>query len=346
MRKVLFIALLLMVVMMTGCWRDYDVPEFIDIGPNESAFLLPKTGNLEKQAQFSSEEYLKKNMVTVKRVQITHIWQNTGRWDYDGKWVPDVLLIKVNRQPVNREWTTDATTGTDKRDQGIWAESRDSVGFSTGIVISAMIDEKDAALFLYKYRSGDLTAVMDTEIRVRVQTVFSDTAAEYDMSDLRAKKAEIIKAVREDVVPFFKSRGITISTIGMTGGFKYENKQIQEGIDKVFLAQREKEISAAQLAAQADKNTRMGKEAEAIANKELQIAKAKAEAQEMLIAVAEKAAKSTMFLKLRELEIKAKMIEKWDGAFPRMILGGGNGMMMNMSLDDIVAKDKPLVAEK
>lgn len=306
-----------------GCW--YDVPEFKEIGPSESAFLIPLTGNVQDQTKFESEESLKKMLVNAKRIQIPHIKQDTGRMFWDYKYVAAAMLILVDRQPITREWVADPKKGTGSQDQGIWAESQDSVGFSTGFVISSMIEEKDAALFLFRYRNGSLQQVMDTEIRCRVQAIFSDVAAKYDMSDLRSKKTEIITAIREDVTPFFKSRGITITTIGMTGGFAYENKEIQAGIDKVFLAQREKEIAAAQLAAQADKNAKIAKEAEALANQEIQIAKAKADAQEMILAVAEKAAKSPVFLRLRELEVKAKMIEKWDGAYPKFLFGGATG---------------------
>ena len=340
MKKVMVLVMVVGCFFSVGCW--YDVPEFQEIGPSESAFLIPLTGDVKDQTKFESEESLKKMLVSAKRVQIPHIKQETGRGPLSFKYVAGAMLIKVDRQPITREWVADVRKGTGSQDQGIWAESRDSVGFSTGFVISAMIEEKDAALFLFRYRNGSLTQVMDTEIRCRVQAVFSDVAALYDMSDLRSKKAEIITAVREDVMPFFKGRGITITTIGMTGGFAYENKEIQAGIDKVFLAQREKEITAAQLAAQADKNAKIAKETEAIANQELQIAKAKAEAQEMMLAVAEKAAKSPVFMQLRELEVKTKMIEKWNGEFPRFMMGGGksDGMLFNMSMDKVIAEEK------
>ena len=41
------------------------------------------------------------------------------------------------------------------------------------------------------------------------------------------KKIEIIQAVRENVIPKFAETGITITTIGMFGGFEYEEVEIQ-----------------------------------------------------------------------------------------------------------------------
>jgi len=326
-------------LLTTGCWKPYNSPEFENVGANESAFLLPRKGDTTKQASFYSEEYLKKKMIAVKRIQITKEWEQTGRWSWYGHWEPNVMLIKVSRAPVTREWTTGTKRGTSKNDQGIWAESRDSVGFSTGIVISAMINESSAPLFLHKYRSGSLTSVMDTEIRCRIQSVFSDVAGKYDMSELRGKKTEIIATIRTNVMPYFKERGINITTIGITNGFTYKNEQIQDGIDKVFLAQREKEISAAQLEAQEDKNKRILSETKTLAAKELQLAQAKATAQEMILAVATKAAKNPVFMELKKLESKDKHTAKWDGAYPRFMVGGSQGMMMNVSAKDIMGEN-------
>lgn len=336
MKKALVILSVLVLVVMTGC--HYDVPEFQEIGPSESAFMIPLIGDGSQQVKFDSEESLKKMLVSAKRVQIPHIKQDTGRLPWDFKYVNAVLLLKVDRQPITREWTH-------KKD-GIWVESKDSVGFSSGIVISAMIEEPDAALFLFRYRNGSLAEVMDKEIRAKIVSVFSDISAKYDMSDLRTRKNEIITEIRDQVIPFFKTRGITITTIGMSEGFAYENPKIQEGIDAVFIAQREKEITAAQLAAQQDKNAKIEKEAEALAAQELKLARAKADAQSMMIKVSEDAARNPVFIKMRELEVKMKMIEKWNGAFPKFMVGGGSsghdvgGMMFNISAEQAAAADK------
>ena len=137
-------------------------------------------------------------------------------------------MIRVNRSPMTREWTADNATGSTKANQAIWVESADSVGFSMGFTCTAMIDEADAARFLYWYPTGSLEKVMDTEIRARIQQNAAEVAARYPLDSLRTKKQEMIDAVRADVFPFFKTRGITVTTVSMFGGMTYENPEIQK----------------------------------------------------------------------------------------------------------------------
>ena len=156
----------LCVVLLVGCIRPFDVPEFQEVSNSETAFLVPLTGDTGKQTGFDSQKYLSDRKVAVKRVQIPHEWVQTGRWSNDGKWVPTVRLIKVDRAPVTREWTAGRESGTSQKNEAIWIESQDSVGFTTGITCTARIPDDVAAVkFLFNYPSGSLESVMDTEIR-------------------------------------------------------------------------------------------------------------------------------------------------------------------------------------
>lgn len=333
------IAVLLVAVAFfsTGCWKKYDKPQYEEAGASQTAFVIPLEGDMGKQMKFDSESAVKQFQVAEKRIQITHRWNQTGRMKKTGEWIPNVRLILVDRKPETREWTAEKDTGTVNKDQGIWAESLDSVGFSTGFSITAMIEEKDAALFLYRYSGKPLKEIMDEEVRARVQAVFADSAAKYDMSELRSKKIEICQVIREDVIPFFKLRGITITTIGMFGGFTYENSEIQKAIDGVFIAQREKEVTLAMFQAQNDKNNKILAEADAFAEAERRKAKGVADGKAELLKVAEKAAQSPAFLQLEMLKVEIARIEKWNGQYPMYYLGmGADGkgvaptMMMNL----------------
>src|SRR5207245_6104747 len=146
--------------------------------------------------------------VAAKRVQITHRWSQEGRLPNSGRWIGTVRLIKVNRSPVTREWTAEATTGTAAKNQSIWVESSDSVGFSMGFTCTAFIPEEQAAKFLYWYPSGSLAGVMDTEVRGRIQQVAAEIAAKYPLDALRARKQEISDAVKRDITQFFAQRGV------------------------------------------------------------------------------------------------------------------------------------------
>src|SRR5439155_16643222 len=91
---------------LTGCIKPYDRPEYVEIDTSDTGFLIPLEGEGLQQAKFQSEEYLKQRKVAAKRVRITHRWSQEGRLPNNGRWIPTVRLVKVNRSPVTREWTT------------------------------------------------------------------------------------------------------------------------------------------------------------------------------------------------------------------------------------------------
>lgn len=343
-----FVSLIMFSV--TSCVKPYDKPEYKEINNSETAFLVPLEDDTAKQTKLDSEELYLKHQINYKKVLITKRWSQTGRWSWQGEWIPTIRLITVDRAPVTREWTADSGTGTDKVNQAIWAESSDSVGFSTGITCTGFVQENDSAKFLYWYPSGSLAKIMDTEIRARIQQVVAETSAKYIMDILRDRKSEIIADVRKDVVPFFAERGITISTIGMFGGFTYENTKIQDAIDSVFIAQQEKSKESALLDAMETKKKRMQEEGTASANQAREVAKGEAdatllrkEAEAQGISLVneslEKAKGNPLFVQIKALEVESERITKWNGNVPSMIVGGeSGGFVPMMNMNDILNK--------
>ena len=254
--------------------KAYDKPEFIEIDTSETGFLIPLEGNAGLQEKFQSENYLLQRKVAAKRVQILHRWSQEGRLGYDGRWIPTVRLVKVNRSPLTREWTApqgpqagSVMSRGGVNDKAIWIESADSVGFSMGFNCTAFISEEDAAKFLYWYPSGSLANVMDGEVRGRVQQVAAEVAAKYPLDQLRSRKQEIADAVKKDVTNFFATRGVTVTTVGMFGGMTYENPAIQKSIDDTFIAQQLKVVAEAKFDAQQKENERTELEANATAER-------------------------------------------------------------------------------
>jgi regulator of protease activity HflC (stomatin/prohibitin superfamily) len=281
-----------------------------------------------------------------------------------GRWIAAVKVIRVNRSPMTREWTADEGTGSLKSNQAIWVESADSVGFSMGFTCTAMIDEADAARFLYWYPTGSLEKVMDTEIRARIQQNAAEVAARYPLDSLRSKKQEMIDAVRVDVIPFFKNRGITVTTVSMFGGMTYENPEIQKAIDKTFIAQQEKVVNQARFDAQQKDNDRIELEAQATAERarreaqgrgDAKVTEAKAEAQsirEVAAALAE-AGKNPAFIQLRALEVETARTTRWDGRYPTYYIATGTGAAPNLllnlpapMLEEKIATTRPSVVSR
>lgn len=313
--------------LVVGCGRQpYDVPEFVEIGNNETAFVLPLEGDTGNQAKFQSQEYLRQAKVASKRIQITHRWVQEGRMAYQGKYLPTVRVVKIDRSPVTREWRPPETGKPS--DTAIWAESGDSIGFSIGISCAALVTEDDSAQFLYYYPGGSLANMMDSEVRARIQQVFSEAVGKYPLDILRSKKQEIIEEVRADVIPFYKQRGITITTVGMFGGLAYENPAIQAAIDKVFVSQQEKNDAQAIWEAQQKKNDTVTLAAQAQADKRRIEAEGEAKAISLVNEAVAKAQSNPVFIQLKALEAQGKLIEKWDGKYPAYFMGGASSPSM------------------
>lgn len=344
---------LLAMGLSTGCIKPYDRPEYVEIDTSDTGFLIPLEGDTAQQARFQSEDYLKQRKVAAKRVQITHRWSQEGRLAGNGRWIPSVRLVKVNRSPLTREWNTAQTVGTgagaiSRADRAIWIESADSVGFSMGFTCTAFIAEDDAARFLYWYPSGSLSGVMDNELRGRIQQAAAEVAAKYPLDNLRARKQEIADAVKRDVTNFFAARGVTVTTVGMFGGMTYENPEIQKSIDQTFIAQQAKVVTEAKLDAQKKENDRLELEAQGLAEKARREALGQADARRTFAAgeaeairvnnaAAMTAQQNPLLLQLKFLEIEKARIEKWDGRYPQMWLGssatsGGPNLLFQMPI--------------
>lgn len=254
MRKSTFALLGVMSLVITGC-KPYQTPEFEIVENDETAFVVD-LDDQKDQAKFDSLEDLQKMQIASKRIPIPKRWLKTGRdfpfTETNGEWIPEKRVIKVKRTAVTRSWVSESRT--DKNGTGLWLESADSIGFSTGFSCTAQIEEADAALFLYKCKANTLEYQMDNIIRARIQGVASQIASKYSMDELRSRKNEMLEAIKADLVPEMKKYGITVTNVSNFNGFTYENQDIQKAIDAVFTVQQEKATAKAKLDAVADQN--------------------------------------------------------------------------------------------
>lgn len=301
------IALLLVIIMtsilLTGCRKPYDKPEFVTIEASQTAFLIPLVGDSTTQSAFESEELLAEAKVATKEIQIPHRWVQTGRKHWIGEWKPSATLIVVERKPVSRSWESGDSTST-SANKAIFGETSDQIGIYVGMNCTAMIEEKDAAKFLYRYNNTPLETVIDTDIKKLVEDRFNIETAKYTSTELGAKKGEIVEAVKDYVIPYFKEYGITITVLGMKEGVSYENNEIQKAIDAKFASEQE-------LVIQQNKN-------------DANIAKAEAEAQAMImIAEAEAKANDLLSQSLTDNLLEKMYFEKWDGKLPTIYSGDG-----------------------
>jgi len=297
--KKIFLVLFTILVMvgLSGC----NEPELKEIEPSQTAFLLPMSGDTTKQAQLSSESFLKKNEVSGKRVMIPYEYI-----DAKNGWQPSFKLIIVERKPETREWTELTGTGTSNKNEGITAESKESIGFMTRMNCTAQIDEVNAAKFLYRYNNKSLSSVMDNEIRAMIESSFVEECANRTLDAILIEKSNIMTTIKKIVMPYFADRGVTITTLGLKGEFTYLNSEIQTSIDAKFK-------SAQDVITQKNLNEKV-------------LSKARADSE--AIKVQQETILQT--LKLKELDNQSKAIEKWDGKTP--IYSGNGGAIFQLPI--------------
>lgn len=340
MKKIVSVLFALMLgigaLFSSGCMRPVKPVTFAEADSTETMFVVPLIGeNKNSQVKFDSEEYYNSPgvKVAVRKVQEEYVWVNKGRfeWTNDGEWQKVNRIIKVDRSPVNVKLLVDEPKSKPDPD-AIWVESKDSIGFSVGVVMTAYIKEEDAAKFLYMYRDKALDHVLKNEIRNSIAEVMASYSTQFKLDDLRTKKDEMMNAVRAKVIPFYAGKGITIQTLGQFGGITYENEKIQDSIDAVFIAEQEKNTAKAALDAVKDINkksedlaTQTAKNARLVAQGEADAILSKREAEAKGIALVnealEKAAKNPMYAIDKALNNQRILNERWSGVLPQTLIG-------------------------
>ena len=321
MKKIISIVLILVMTccLLTGCRKPYDKPEFVTIEASQTAFLIPLVGDSSNQAVFESEELLLSAKVATKEIQIPHRWVQTGRRHWMGNWRPSATLIVVERKPVSRSWESGESTAT-SANKAIFGETSDNIGIYVGMNCTAMIEEKDAAKFLYRYNNTPLETIIDTDIKKMVEDRFNLETAKYTSTELGAMKGVIMEDVKEYVVEYFKNYGITITVLGLKEGISFENPEIQKAIDAKFASEQE-------LVIQQNKNEANLAKAEAEAQA-IKIA-AQAEAESLKILADAQAEANRMLSESLTEELLEKMYyEKWNGALPTVY--GADGVILQI----------------
>lgn len=328
-----------------GCmWRPYEPVQLETIGTNEEAFLIPLSGDTKKQANSGSEEFLKQNLVYAKQVRIPQQWVQTGYATWgdnptNGKWQPAATLIKVDKSPVTRVWTADNTTGTSDKNEAVWVMTSDQVEFSTGWIITARIAARDDAVkFLHNYPNGSLIQVLDTEVRGKLQAVFGLAVTDLPMEELRKNATPYVLRTEKEVIDFFSKRGITITTLGIQGGFVYKDPSIQAKMVEVFNAEQERLMAKAATEAQRETNNKVQLAADAKAKALMTEKKAESDgirlvADSKAYEIEKAAEQGATYVQLKRLDIEREKLQRWDGHFPTYFMGsGGNGLDLLLNI--------------
>lgn len=246
---VLLMASVVMILSFASCGqRPYATPIVEEIGPNETAFLVSLEGNAKDgQAKMDSLAFYEAAKVQSKRIEIPQRWMQTGRRDYQGKWIPTMKLIKVDRSPVTRLWYNESDKVGDK--PGINVETKSSIGVTIGVSLSARIDEDQTAKFLYYYNLRPLSEVMDKEMYATTTSILGGVIGKMDYEEMVANKEKIVAALQDGLTKQYAQFGVTVYGIGLYRGIIPDNPDIQKSIDAKIIAENDRAAATAQVEA-------------------------------------------------------------------------------------------------
>jgi hypothetical protein len=325
MKKTIYLVIVIMISFaLIGCRKPPKVEIIEPIESNETAFVIPLEGaSKSDQGKFMSIDFLEEAKVATKRITIPVRAKKIGRHSWNIEWIPTLKVIKVNRTPVTREWTSSQDTGSSKKNQAISVESKDSIGFDVGVNITAYVTEEDAAIFLYHYSGMALISAIDQNIRGYISAALSREFGARDLQKCKSDKKEISELVLNEARKHFKKLGVTISSFGIVGGLKYDEVEIQKAINDAYSA--EMKILQTKNEREAQKNINEMKVEIAIA--ERRAAEEFAKAQEAMIA------KVGLEIKKIQAEAMKRIADKWNGSVPKNVVPQGN--MFMFGLDDM-----------
>jgi len=322
-------------ILIVGCLPPPKIDKFKDISANETAFVIPLEGNTASQGKFASVKYLEQQKVATKRIYLPQKKVKTGRWWFNCKWIPTVKVITVDRKPIRLIWEGSSRHGGN----GIKVESRDSIGFTVGIDITAHVDEQDTATFLYWFPNGDLVKVLGAVVKSSATEILSREFAKYNLEGTpalysktgklirkaligaRERKGEIVDIAKKELTEHFKARGVTIDTFGLVGGLEYENREIQRAINRNFKSALEIENR---------KNERIAQDE--INHKLIDQADAEQKAAEKFAKAAD-ARKKQIQLEIDMINAKARKAwaERWNGVLPDKIIPSNSPLMFSLN---------------
>lgn len=324
--KRLFIALAMLAsaVSVTGC-GPVRIDPLENIDTNETAFVVPLEGQTNAdQKKFMSQDYLEKAKVATKRVVIPQRDRKTGRLWFNYEWIPTMRVIKVNRAPITREWTDEEDRGTNHSvDDSISVQSKDSIGFKVGINVTVFVAEEDAAKFLYYYAGRSLEQVVDTNIRGYVTSILTREFGSRTLEEGKLAKREISDLLLKDCQETYSKMGITVSSLGIIGGMRYVNPEIQKSINDNYVAGMKIQQSENEKLAQVNINL---KEL-SIAQNQKAMAEEFAKAQEALVA------KTRLQIEQTRAEAQKVAAERWDGKMPANLMPESSSFLFNTSLE-------------
>lgn len=226
-----------------------------------------------------------------------------------GKVQEDVIQEGLNLKTPFIEKIVKIDCKTKKIETSAAGSTRDMQNVSASIAVNYNVN-KETANSLYREVGKEYEDII---INPAVQEAIKATLAQYTAEELIVKRSEVSNKIEEALIEKIQERGFIVTE------FNLVNIDFSEEYDKAI-------------------------EAKAVKQQEVETAKAELEKQkiqnEKEIAAAEKDAKvmelknqqiTENTLRLKELEVKQALVNKWNGALPQTSLGQGVMGMFNIN---------------
>lgn len=189
---------------------------------------------------------------------------------------------------------------TQKTDYEMEASSKDLQKISNvKIAVNYSVDKQKANI-LYREVGKDFKSVI---IEPAIYETMKTTIANYTAEELITKRQEVSLKAQETLINRLKDNGINITSLSLT--------------DLSFSEEFDKAIEKKQVVEQQTQQAKYELEKAKVENqKKIENAKAEAEVMKQ-----QNSQITEQTLKLKELEVKQKLIEKWNGQLPTTALG-------------------------
>ncbi len=226
-----------------------------------------------------------------------------------GKVQNDVLQEGLNGKIPFIEKIVLVDCKTKKIDATSESSTKDLQTVSVTIALNYNV-RKDTANKLYREVGTDFeNIVINPAILESVKSVM----AQYTAEELITKRAEVSSMIRESLTNKIDSRGITITEFNTT------NIDFSDAFNAAIEAKAVKQQEVVTAQAELEKQKIQNEKEISIAEKDAKVM----ELQNNQI--------TDKTLQLKELEIKQKMIEKWNGQFPTTMMGENTSALFNIS---------------
>jgi hypothetical protein len=133
-------------------------------------------------------------------------------------------------------------------------ESNESIDFRVGATCSTIVEESNAAKFLYYFSGRSLAAVMDENVRGFLQSELFREFGQRTLQDGQREKSDIFSLAFGNAKTYFADFGITLTSCGGSEGMMYNDQRIQDEINQNFAIQQEVERASARATAQSIEN--------------------------------------------------------------------------------------------